>query len=197
MDSVAGRITGAIKTTAIAEFDNIIEVGGNVATDPKLNYYSTTHGAFGDSVIQLQNIGNTAISNEMGFSKFRGTRTNRQQVQVGDNLGGIGWAAANSAGSAIVAGSLRMVVTATSGTDSVSADTILFTRNGSIANYNEALRVRADNVTAASGAIKLVNYADTTARDTAIPTPETGMMVYITATHKAQVYANSTWVDLH
>ena len=133
----------------------------------------------------------------MGFSKFRGTATNRQQVQVGDNLGGIGWAAANSTGAAIVAGSIRMVVTGTSGTDSVSADTTIFTRNGLIANYSEALRIRADKVTAASGAVKLVNYADTTARDSAIPTPETGMMVYITATHKAQVYANSTWVDLH
>ena len=197
VDSVAGKIRGAIETTLEADFDSIVNIGKNIATDPKFNYYSTQHGAFGDSVIQLQNIGDTAVSNEMGFSKFRGTATNRQQVQVGDNLGGIGWAAANSTGAAIVAGSIRMVVTVTSGTYSVSADTTIFTRNGLIANYSEALRIRADKVTAASGAVKLVNYADTTARDSAIPTPETGMMVYITATHKAQVYANSTWVDLH
>jgi len=51
------------------------------------------------------------------------------------------------------------------------------------------------NMTA--GAFKLFNYADATARDAALTSPEAGMMVYITDTNKAQVYNGTSWIDLH
>lgn len=44
---------------------------------------------------------------------------------------------------------------------------------------------------------QLKAYADTTARDAAITSPAAGMLIYLTATNKAQVYANGAWVDLH
>ena len=44
---------------------------------------------------------------------------------------------------------------------------------------------------------QLKTYADTTARDNAITSPASGMLIYLTATNKAQVYANNAWVDLH
>ena len=44
---------------------------------------------------------------------------------------------------------------------------------------------------------QLKAYADTTARDSAIASPVAGMLVYLTATNKAQVYNGSGWVDLH
>ena len=44
---------------------------------------------------------------------------------------------------------------------------------------------------------KLAVYATTTARDAAITAPEAGMMIYLTATNKAQVYNGTTWADLN
>ena len=44
---------------------------------------------------------------------------------------------------------------------------------------------------------QLKAYADATARDAAITSPVSGMLIYLTATNKAQVYANNAWVDLH
>ena len=40
---------------------------------------------------------------------------------------------------------------------------------------------------------QLKTYADTTARDAAISSPAAGMLVYLTATNKAQVYTGSAW----
>lgn len=51
-----------------------------------------------------------------------------------------------------------------------------------------------------TGPATLATYADATARDTAIPSPVAGMMVFISGTSKAQVNTNGTtggWVDLH
>ena len=44
---------------------------------------------------------------------------------------------------------------------------------------------------------QLKAYADTTARDAALGSPAAGMLIYLTATNKAQVYNGSGWVDLH
>ena len=44
---------------------------------------------------------------------------------------------------------------------------------------------------------KLVTYADTTARNAAVSSPEAGMMIYLTSTNKAQVYNGTSWIDLH
>ena len=41
--------------------------------------------------------------------------------------------------------------------------------------------------------MQLKAYADTTARDAAIGSPAAGMMIYLTATNKAQVYTGSAW----
>jgi hypothetical protein len=48
-----------------------------------------------------------------------------------------------------------------------------------------------------SGYIKFPVYSDTTARNTAIPTPEAGMVVFITLTSKFQGYNGSAWADLN
>ena len=40
---------------------------------------------------------------------------------------------------------------------------------------------------------QLKAYADTTARDAAITSPVAGMLIYLTATNKAQVYTGSAW----
>jgi hypothetical protein len=48
-----------------------------------------------------------------------------------------------------------------------------------------------------SGYIKFPVYSDATARNTAIPSPEAGMVVFITLTSKFQGYNGSAWTDLN
>lgn len=48
-----------------------------------------------------------------------------------------------------------------------------------------------------SGSIQPGVFVDVLARDTAITSPTNGMMIYLTATHKFQGYANGVWVDLN
>jgi hypothetical protein len=45
--------------------------------------------------------------------------------------------------------------------------------------------------------LQLPVYATTSARDTALGSPAAGMMIYLTATNKAQVYNGTAWTDLH
>ena len=72
--------------------------------------------------------------------------------------------------------------------------------NGSVdIKYNGNTRMASvtTGVNMTAGAFKLYNYADATARDAALTSPEAGMMVYITDTNKAQVYNGTSWIDLH
>jgi hypothetical protein len=51
--------------------------------------------------------------------------------------------------------------------------------------------------TVAATHLQLPVYATTSARDTALGSPAAGMMIYLTATNKAQVYNGTAWTDLH
>ena len=64
-------------------------------------------------------------------------------------------------------------------------------------NGNTRMASATTGVNMTAGAFKLFNYADATARDAALTSPEAGMMVYITDTNKAQVYNGTSWIDLH
>jgi hypothetical protein len=48
-----------------------------------------------------------------------------------------------------------------------------------------------------SNAVRLVVYADNTARDAAITSPTAGMMVFNTTGTKFQGYTGAAWVDLN
>lgn len=64
-------------------------------------------------------------------------------------------------------------------------------------NGNTRMQSATTGVNMTAGAFKLYNYADATARDAVLTSPEAGMMVYITDTNKAQVYNGTSWIDLH
>ena len=68
--------------------------------------------------------------------------------------------------------------------------------DGATIGANTPAAVTGTTITSTT-TFQLKTYADTTARDTAITSPASGMLIYLTATNKAQVYANNAWVDLH
>ena len=51
IDGITSTVVGTIKTANTSFFDGEVKIARNVTTDPKFNYYSTTHGAFSDSVL--------------------------------------------------------------------------------------------------------------------------------------------------
>jgi len=71
-----------------------------------------------------------------------------------------------------------------------SANQVLKTDGSGQLSYSNLESVAATH-------IQLPVYATTTARDAALGSPAAGMMIYLTATNKAQVYNGSAWTDLH
>ena len=71
-----------------------------------------------------------------------------------------------------------------------SANQVLKTDGSGQLSYSNLESVAATH-------IQLPVYATTSARDTALGSPAAGMMIYLTATNKAQVYNGSSWTDLH
>ena len=61
----------------------------------------------------------------------------------------------------------------------------------------QKLIVAAKKGSTFDGPVSPAVYADDTARDTAIPTPTAGMMVFNTTGTKFQGYTGSAWVDLN
>lgn len=85
--------------------------------------------------------------------------------------------------------------TDTTGDAFIKTNIIIGTSNGTD-QPDQALLIRHDKVAEAS-CFKATPFADVTARNTAIPTPEAGMVAYLTSTNKLQVYNGAGWVDLH
>ena len=92
-----------------------------------------------------------------------------------------------------------MLASVVAGTDTtgdafIKTNIIIGTSNGTD-QPDQALLIRHDKVAEAS-CFKATPFADATARNTAIPTPEAGMIVYITSTNKLQAYNGAGWQDL-
>ena len=71
-----------------------------------------------------------------------------------------------------------------------SANQVLKTDGSGQLSYSNIESVAATH-------LQLPAYANTTARDSALSSPAAGMMIYLTATNKAQVYNGTAWTDLH
>ena len=102
----------------------------------------------------------------------------------------------------IVSASNKNIVIAPNGSGSIeldgqswpqadgSANQVLKTDGSGQLSYSNLESVAATH-------IQLPVYATTSARDSALGSPAAGMMIYLTATNKAQVYNGSSWTDLH
>jgi hypothetical protein len=97
-----------------------------------------------------------------------------------------------------VKSSIIAIVTGPVSANVVPTD-LLFSTSATTSGPIEAVRINSQQQTLFNGPISLRNYADATARNTGIPTPTAGMMVYISGTGKFQGYngVTSTWDDLN
>ena len=104
----------------------------------------------------------------------------------------------SSIGSGVMPGRIVFLTFNEAGTSGIDT-AMVFNRQGRLGIATDAPTEKLDVVgnIKASGSIQPGVYADTTARDVAHSSPINGQMIYLTATHKFQGYANGVWVDLN
>jgi hypothetical protein len=133
----------------------------------------------------------------IGFYGQSGTYSAPLKIAAEGSLGGLSFNGYNGSVYKLGAAMLASVPAGvdTTGDAFIATDIIFATSNGTLAP-SVALTIRRDQVAEAS-CFRATPFADVTARNTAIPTPEAGMVAYLTSTNKLQVYNGAGWVDLH
>jgi hypothetical protein len=175
--------------------------GGYAAIDVKPGNFSGT-GSAQESAITVNTISDSGFSSQAVLATYRRSGSNYVPSASGDILGLFKFNGNISTGTTPSSpGPATQVAGYATETWTVGNNGAGFrfqtTPKGSTAgSFVVALDVTAEKVSAGT-AFKLVTYADATARDTAIPSPEAGMMIFITGTSKFQGYDGSTWADLN
>jgi hypothetical protein len=134
----------------------------------------------------------------ISLTKTRGTHTTPLSVQAFDGTGTIRIFAHDGTSEVITAEMLFYVDGAVSTGIVPGAILTRVPNNSGVMTGITTLTKRGLSID--SGALKLPIYADATARDAALPSPEAGMVVFLTAGTKMQVNTNSTtggWVDVN
>jgi hypothetical protein len=196
-DLLIGNITATNQLTLTSNLNDgsinsrLVTVGNNV-TDGRFQIITNTYS----STLALANITQvhaTADARNFQFNRARGTTTVPTAVSSGDDIADVAFAGHD--GSAYQA---RAAIAATVD-GAVSAGVVptkLDFLTGTTAT-GVAVSIGSNRQTTFSGAIKLVVYADATARDAAITAPTAGMMVFNTTSTKFQGYTGGVWVDLN
>lgn len=171
-----------------------VRIGGTSAgfSEASITMYNATGNA---SLVNMYTNSDDANSGLVVFNKARGTKATPTAVQSGDTMGSFMANGYNGASYRVAAG-VAVRATGAPAANWIPSSVGMFTSN-SAGSTTTQFEVNNDGKATFSGPAKLVNYADATARDAAIASPEAGMMVFITGTSKAQVYDGSSWIDLH
>ena len=136
LDGVAGKITGPIDTAINSFFEANLQLFKNVASDAtrqQISVYSNQHGAFSQTAMNITNTGDTAVANELGFFKVRGTAQAFTATQASDSLGGVSWSAYD--GSAVQVGNSIKSEAVSISANNLAAKMCFYVRNGLIATY--------------------------------------------------------------
>ena len=195
--STSSLIITTANTSGTVVLSRSTQIGGTAASVPdgRLTIFTENDGFIPDLLLLAAH--DTANSPaKMSIGRARNTKGAPAAVTTNDELGNYLLAGFNGA-NYVPGGGIKATVTDTPDIARIPAKLELFTMDGS-GGEEVVITMQADTLTTEfSGAAKLVNYADTSARDSAITSPEAGMMVFIIGTSKAQVYDGSAWVDLH
>jgi hypothetical protein len=196
-DLLAGNITATNQLTLTSNLNDgslnsrLITVGNNI-TDGRFQIINNTYS----STLALANIVQvhaTADARNFQFNRARGTSAVPTIVSSGDDLIDISFAGHDGAGYQVRAAISATVDGAVStGVVPTKLDFLTGTSAASV-----AMSIGSSGRTTFSGAISLVSYATTTARDAAITSPTAGMMIFLTATSKFQGYTGAVWADLN
>jgi hypothetical protein len=196
-DLLAGNITATNQLTLLSNLNDgsinsrLVTVGNNI-TDGRFQIINNTYS----STLALANIVQvhaTADSRNFQFNRARGTSTAPTIVSSGDDIIDLSFAGHDGASYQVRAAISATVDGAVSaGVVPTKLDFLTGTSAASV-----AMSIGSSGRTTFSGAISLVSYATTIARDAAITSPTAGMMIFLTATSKFQGYTGAVWADLN
>lgn len=175
--------------------------GGYAAIDVKPGNFSGT-GNQQESALTVNTISDSGFSSQAVLATYRRSGSNYVPSASGDILGvfkfngqvGTGTTPLNPGPATQVAG--YATETWSSGNNGAGFRFQTTPKGSTAGSFVTALDVTAEKVSAGT-AFKLMTYADATARDAEITSPEAGMMIFITGTSKFQGYDGSTWADLN
>lgn len=147
----------------------------------------------------------TASGETLALVKQRGSVLSPSPVQTNDEIGDFAFAARDTVGDYRFAGSITGIVDGTVSAGVVPSRMELRVNNSAGTEITVA-RVKSTHMEMNGLPFKLAVYANDTARNAAVPTPEAGMMCFMvsgtapSATDKVQVNTNGSvggWVNLH
>ena len=190
-----GGITGTGGALEITADNNIVEFRGDGTNSGtvgtiQLNCSANSHGQKIQSQPHSANVTNTLTLPAGGNQELVGTAAT--QTLTGKTL-----TSPTITGTGAIAGTFTGNITGNVTGDVSGNVTGNVTGNiDGIVGGNTPAAVTGTTITSTT-TFQLKTYADTTARDAALGSPAAGMLIYLTATNKAQVYNGSGWVDLH
>lgn len=218
LDGITGTLHGDIDntntTTGILNANNISANFGELARDrtttgASLNVFSNAHSAFPISAMNIINTGETAIANELGLYKTRGTPDVPAVVQAGDMLGGYSFAGFDGS-SPQVAATIRSTVDSASA-GNIAANICFYTRNGAIGTFAKHAELTASGTFAVDQispldeeAVSVDSILKLVPRSSAPATPTAGMIAVDDGTNWSTVasgeslviFLNGGWVKL-
>ena len=199
--NLQGDVTGSVlsddSTTIFIDADQFRISNGTITLDR-----NTIVSSFEDTVIFEGNqflqykYGVSSNDEDMAFMSVvgaKGVKGAPLTVASGDLIGsfnGVAWDGSIESTKSLIT---TTIDTAT-GTNTLPGK-ILFTLHDHDGNYSTYGSLDSRG-TFEMPTFKATPYADTTARDAAIPTPSAGMIIYLTATNKLQCYNGTAWTDL-
>jgi hypothetical protein len=205
-----GRVPGRLDFYVANSVGTLIEKMSIGAVSTLINGQLIVASATANSLpLYLQN--NTSSVTDgarLGMRRSRGTYTAPTAVQNGDVLYRLGWGGYDGSvyrDSAFITGTVTGAVS--SGV--IPTKLSILTENSSgtktlALEITDSQVVKIDTIASLTGqstnfsnAVRLVVYADNTARDAAITSPTAGMMVFNTTGTKFQGYTGAAWVDLN
>ena len=167
-----------------------VNVGTNIR-DGRLQILNNTYASL--PLFNARQAHDTVDARNFQFSRSRGTTTVPLVVNNGDDIADITFAGHDGANFQIRAA--ISVVTDGAISAGVVPTKIEFLTGTTATGV--AVSIGSNRQTTFNGAVKLVVYADNTARDAAITAPTAGMMVFNTTGTKFQGYTGAAWVDLN
>tara|TARA_B110000503_G_scaffold24454_2_gene38585 strand:- start:83 stop:1561 length:1479 start_codon:yes stop_codon:yes gene_type:complete len=194
--TVVGDINNDRTTTSVVTASSINLSGTSVDAQPASLIIETDSNYLSGSTLIINGSNDSEFSPGLQFGRSRGTLAAPTALQSGDEISATLWIGTDSDGAYVPAAGLSAVVTDTPSTGLLPTSVFVATIDGS-GNLVPSLEVAPNQVTKFYGPATLMSFADTTARDAAITAPVAGMMIYLTATNKAQVYDGSIWNDLY
>ena len=202
VDAIAGILVGDVDNNSITTKDLIagpLTLSGTGEFGNKragIEIISDGNADDGFSLFDITSSKDSDVGSAINITRSRGTPAAKTGLQDEDEIMGINYFGYDSDNAPQVAAVIQVTVNGTVTSGAVPGSILLATANAA-GTPTPALLIDSNQATNFQGPAKLHSFSTTTARDAAITSPEAGMMIYLTATNKAQVYNGTAWTDLH